>query len=146
MSSAGTLQSDVVRINAVRVDRAILIKVLDLLDKPQGHEPAEQRRGSRLRFRVHNAVVYPGDTASKGVAFVVPTRNLSADGMAFLHSHMMYTGRSCIVHLPSRTGKWVVVSATVVRCRHIRAMLHEVAVKFDRPIDLSLIFRVPGVL
>lgn len=143
MNTAETLQADVVRIDAVRVDKVLLGKMLDLMDKSRSEVGSELRRGYRLRYRVRNAVVYPC-SSDKTVAFIVPTRNLSADGMAFLHSHMMHIGRPCIVQLPSRTRQWVVINATVVRCRHVRAMLHEVAVKFDKPIDLPSVYRMSG--
>jgi hypothetical protein len=140
---AETLHAGSIRINTVRVDKALLVRVLDIMDGSQAEAPTELRRGSRLRYRILNAIVYP-DNMDRTIAFVVPTRNLSAEGMAFLHSHMMYSGRSCLVQLPSRMGKWLPINATVVRCRHIRAMLHEVAVKFDQPIDLAGVYRMPG--
>jgi hypothetical protein len=132
------MQSSVLRINGVRVDRDVLVRVLDLLDHSASPGQSEKRVGRRFRYRVPNALVYP-DSTDKNIVFVVPTRNLSAEGMAFLHSHMMHTGRSCTVQLPSQTGTCVSVNATVVRCRHVRAMLHEIAVKFDSPVDLSTI-------
>jgi hypothetical protein len=141
--NAETLHASGIRINTVRVDKALLVRVLDLMDKSQSEASAEQRRGYRLRYRIRNAIIYP-NSMDQTIAFVVPTRNLSAEGMAFLHSHMMYTGRSCLVQLPSRAGKWLPINATVVRCRHVRAMLHEVAVKFDQPIDLASVYRLPG--
>lgn len=141
--NVGTLHTRSVRIDAVRLDKALLARVLDLMDQSQIDAQTEQRRGHRLRYRIRNAIIYPNNT-DQNIAFVVPTRNLSAEGLAFLHSHMMYTGRSCLVQLPLRTGKWLPISATVVRCCHVRAMLHEVAVKFDQPIDLASVYRLPG--
>lgn len=143
MNTAGTLHASVVRINAVRVDKVLLVGVLDLMDHSQAEAAAEQRRGHRLRYRIRNAIIFPNNL-DRTTAFIVPTRNLSADGMSFLHSHMMYTGRPCVVQLPSRAGRWLSINATVVRCRHVRAMLHEVGIRFDRPIDLGAVYRMPG--
>ncbi len=143
ISSIATLQGTIVRINSVRVEDPILVRLLDLLDRTEGEVAQDQRQSRRLRFRVRNAIVLPGDN-DRDIAFVVPTRNLSAHGMAFLHSHMMWDGRPCTVKLPTRGGAGLTVGATVVRCRHIRAMLHEVAVKFDQPIDLAKIYGSSG--
>lgn len=144
MGNAATLHPSGIRINTVRVDKVMLIRVLDLLDASQADAAAEHRRGYRMRYRIRNAIVYP-DSLDRQIAFVVPTRNVSAEGMAFLHSHMMHTGRSCIAQLPSRAGNWMMINATVVRCRHVRAMLHEVALKFDHPIDMGNIYRAAVV-
>ena len=72
---AETLQAGSIRINTVRVDKALLVRVLDIMDGSQAEAPTELRRGARLRYRIRNAIVYP-DNMDRTIAFVVPTRNL----------------------------------------------------------------------
>lgn len=136
MAAASRLQTRIVSINSIRLDRVCLGRILDGLDRGQGGLPSNRRGSSRLRYRIGNAIVFPTDS-ERLVAFVVPTRNLSGGGLAFLHSQMMYVGRPVAVQLPVRGGGWIRIEAKVVRCRHVRAMVHEVAVQFDRPLDLQ---------
>jgi len=65
----------------------------------------------------------------------VVTRNLSSGGLSFLNSGFLHNGTQCDLQLVTVENSWVDVQATVVRCRLCAGNLHEISVKFDKPVD-----------
>jgi len=72
------------------------------------------------------------------IPFVAPTRNLSKGGLSFLHGGFVYPGTRCMVQLITTLGASDDVLGTVVSCRYIESMIHEVSIRFDREIDPSV--------
>ncbi len=139
MIAAENMHARVLSINSVRIDRTNLVRLLDGLDRAAGEVPRNRRQTRRVNWRIRNAIVFPLQN-DRSVAFLVPTRNLSADGMAFLHGQMMHVGRTIGVQLPARGGGWMLVNATVVRCRHVHAMMHEIGLHFEDFVEMSKIY------
>lgn len=73
--------------------------------------------------------------SSGPVVFLVPTRDISATGLSFLHGGFVHVGTRCTVQLITMHGTWNEVPAVVVRCQYVEGGVHEVAVRFDREID-----------
>jgi len=122
-------------LKTIRLDEERIHKLLDGLDATSGAAPQE-RRSSRYKYRVKTLVVYmqqPGFAAP--IPYLVIGRNISANGLAFLHGGYVHTQTRCVVQLATSYGTWDDVPATVVRCRYLEANVHEVAVCFDHPIN-----------
>ena len=131
-------------VTAIRLDEETLEEVLDDMDLAQTDDVSANRRlHPRSPYRVRAAVVY-AKQIDPNVAFVVPTRNISQGGIAFLHRHMMYVGQECTIQLAAMDGGWITVEGVIARCRHVKAMVHEIAVKFDEPLDFAQVRDVPG--
>ena len=116
-------------------------QVTALLDKIDGEsvEVSSERRTARYAYRVKALVVHmqqPGSSIM--VAYLVPTRNICNEGIAFFHGGFVHIGTRCVVQLITTYGTWDNVPASVIRCRYIEGSIHEVAVKFDRVIDPSV--------
>jgi hypothetical protein len=108
-----------------------LATLLDELDQADREPSASKRRSPRRAFRSVNVRVHVLNTRSDDdVAFQVPTRNISLHGLAFLHHHMVPVEQRLRIEIPFRKGYVVQLLARVVRCRHIRGMIHEVGVEF----------------
>ncbi len=127
---------DALNIKSVRVDKALLRRILDALDNSGAGFELNKRRHERLAYRGRQVILYTKQT-ERDVAFIVPTRNISRGGMSFLHGQMMHIGQQCVVDLAANDGNWLTVEGTVVRCRHIRGMIHEIGLKFNSLVNLE---------
>lgn len=126
-----------VPINSLRLTDPELRQILDRLDKAEaeGEHHSERRADPRLRYRVRHLVVHVNQGGAE-VAFVVPSRNISRGGMAFLHRRMLHVDTPCRVQVMLPGGEWLRVTARVVRCQHVNGVLHEIGLQFDKPITL----------
>ncbi len=127
---------DVIR--TIRLNEPQLNAILERLDELEPAEgAAESRMAKRYRFRVPNCVVRMHQPGSAGyVNYSVPTRNIAAGGMGFLHGGFVHKGTRCTAQLTTTRGSWADVPGIVVRCRYLgHSTLHEVGVEFDSPID-----------
>ncbi len=127
---------DALNIRSVRVDKALLRRILDALDSNGCGFELNKRRHERLPYRGRQVILYTKQT-ERDVAFIVPSRNISRGGMSFLHGQMMHLGQLCSVDLATNDGNWFTVESTVVRCRHVRGMIHEIGLKFNELINLE---------
>ncbi|MCB9845837.1 MAG: response regulator [Phycisphaeraceae bacterium] len=66
----------------------------------------------------------------------VASRNLSRGGMAVLHNAYLHPGSPCAVVLTHLRDGPTLIEGYVVRCQHRRGMVHEVGIKFNRPISV----------
>jgi hypothetical protein len=120
--------------SAEAVDLAIVLDRLDRLVRDR--ETEERRRDYRVRIRVRAAVFYfVRDGFECG--FVVPTRNVSRSGIAFLHQEELPLGTPCKVRLELVKGGRLDVRGQVARCRKVCGRTHEVGLAFHEPIDVS---------
>jgi DNA-binding response OmpR family regulator len=71
------------------------------------------------------------------------TRNISRDGLSLLLGWFVYPGTPCRLQLISVRGLTFPVSGKVVRCRYLpgSAVLHEVGIAFDEPVDVGQLCR-----
>ncbi len=131
----GWLQ-DALDIRSVRVDKALLRRILDAMDNPRCGLDLNRRRHERLVYRGRQVILYTRQM-ERDVAFIVPTRNISRGGMSFLHGQMIHIDQPCSVDLATNDGTWLTIEGTVVRCRHVRRMIHEIGLKFTSLINLE---------
>jgi len=124
---------------SVRLDPAALESLLDRLDsREQAFRGPNRRQRPRLRYRGRTACVQFLEEAGVSKIFEAPTRNLSRGGLAFLHGGFVHTRVCCRLRLLSRHRKWVFFEGRVARCRYIDGRVHDIGVRFDREIELSL--------
>jgi hypothetical protein len=97
----------------------------------------QERRRARVAYNIGEAIIVMGGDANSGTRFSVAPRNLSAGGMSFLHGQFIHADSPCHCLLPVRGGKRVAVPGTTTRCAHVKGLIHEVSVCFDKPIELG---------
>jgi hypothetical protein len=112
--------------------QAQLNSLLDELDQAAGAESASQKRRSpRKAFRSVNVrVSMPDSHGNAEISFRVLTRNISLQGLAFLHHQMIPVEQLLHIEIPFRKGYTVRLLARVAHCRHVRGMIHEIGVEF----------------
>lgn len=86
-------------------------------------------------------IQHPGGAAT--TLNYVP-RNISREGIGLLHSSFVYTGTRCTVLMPHPTRGQVPLGGTIMRCRHVRGKIHELGIRFDKPIDVKEYLGVDG--
>lgn len=126
-------------VRSVRLSDEEVAALLNALDDRNEPTQDEHRSHERFSYRVKGCVIHmqqPGDAGRS--AFLVPTRNLSAQGLAFLHGGFVHENTRVVVQLISRYGSWENVVATVLACRHVQGPIHEIRIRFDRTIDPGL--------
>jgi len=121
-----------VRVNDEQVE-ALLNRVGSSTYSPGAERRHKERYDYRTQTIVH--IQQPGD--SHFASYIVPTRNLSEGGTSFLFGGFVHTGTSCIIQLTTPDGIWCEVTGKVVGCRYLEGTIHEVMVRFDKPIDPS---------
>ena len=128
----------------VRLSDAERLQLLDELDQSQEIasdklQPESNRRANtRYPYRkgdIPIIVEQPGGVITR---LSVSPRNLSSGGIAFLHGGFLYVGSKCSLQLSAPATDPIVVSGEIVNCRHVDGILHEVSVKFEKPIDPGL--------
>jgi CheY-like chemotaxis protein len=122
--------------NSLRLSAAELEAVHEILEKSSNHEAGRRRQSARLAY---TEISVPIDICQPGggqTRITVACRNLSQNGMGFLHSAYLHVGTKAHVTLPHKTRKEVRVTGEVVRCRHVMRHIHEVGVRFEHPINV----------
>jgi len=77
-------------------------------------------------------------------SYLVRPRNISPHGMSVLHGVFIYNGSACQLHLTTTDNESVYVMGKVVFCQHIQGKIHEVGIRFDKPIDVSMFVDLGG--
>jgi len=129
-----------------KLDRAEVDRLIEQLEfQSQCHQRLlpSSRRQQRHPYRVATiSMVLTQD--GQDATLIVSGRNLSADGLGFLHAGPLEEGTSCRVRLVNLQGQEEHVDAIVAHCRPAKGNLHEVGVKFDRSIDPDRFIRASG--
>lgn len=120
-------------IKSVRKDRAFQRRLLDAMDRHTSSFNVDQRRHKRMPYRGRQVVLYTKQSG-RDVAFIVVARNISRQGLGFLHGQMMHIGQACSADLATNDGNWINVEGNVVHCRHVHGMIHEIGLEFKSEI------------
>lgn len=107
--------------------------VLDELDKAKATQVHERRKHQRIAHRSLRVVLITKESGGE-VGFMVASRNVSQGGACLLHRQMLYPAEKCRVVFPLSGNRHLLVRARVVRCRFIQGILHEIGIRFERPI------------
>ena len=134
--------------NTVRISDGERRRLLDELDRVQAVASGDvgpddsRRKDRRFTYRPGNISIAVEQPRGGTTFLSVSPRNISAGGVAFLHGGFLHTGSRCTLRLGPQPKGIVEIAGEIVNCRHIEGLLHEVSVKFDRPIDPSLFVRI----
>ncbi len=99
---------------------------------PTNERRASSRQALPPQLVVKALVQQPGGSTHK---FRVRARNLNNHGISLLHGGFLHLGSSCTVEILDGSMPLIKIPATVVRCRYLRQTVHEVGLKFEKPID-----------
>ncbi|MCX5662665.1 MAG: response regulator [Planctomycetota bacterium] len=121
----------------VRLAEKDQAKLLAALERA-GSSFDENANRRRVRVPLNGTVIVMIDGHNgNATKYAVVPRNLSSQGLAFIHGQFVYAKQTCRVVLPTLRGQWVAVKGTVLHARHIGGIIHEVAVRFAETIDLA---------
>lgn len=115
-------------------------ETLDALDARNNPEAANARQAERFQYRMQNITMEITGVPGAAPTFSGHARNISDHGISLIVNQFMYPGTKCRVTLVSVINHKVVQSGTIVRCRYLTgsARLHEIGIKFDEPINVSM--------
>jgi len=97
----------------------------------------DQRIEHRFDFSSTPVLIRIGQPGGTSGTFIVRPRNLSRTGLGFLHGSFCYPGSHCEVVIPTSDAERAALTGRIVRCRHVRANVHEVGMQFDTPIEIG---------
>jgi hypothetical protein len=104
---------------------------LEWLDKQGcGSLDSERRNTRRSRYRVNARIAYVPPGADKTVGFEVTTRNLSRNGLSFIHKTLIYPRQYVEVQLPLPDRSIRHLKGRVIRVRPAGIGLYEIGVEF----------------
>jgi CheY-like chemotaxis protein len=124
------------RPNSLGLTEKQLNQVLDEIERSDPGSRAMRRDFVRWPFRQIAVSVQVHVRGGPVTPLRLACRNLSRGGICLLHSAYMHPGTRVTAFLPHPTRGTVPLAGAVVRCAHRTAMIHEVGVKFDAPIDV----------
>ncbi len=138
---AGSKQKESQSIRTLHLDKAQIEAVLDDLDN-QGVAGESAPDGSKV-FPFRNMRLEAGIQSEGGspARFLVTSRYISQNELAFLHGRYAHVGTKCAVQLTSLHETWEVITGQVATCRHIQGYIHEIVMQFNKAIDVSLYTR-----
>jgi CheY-like chemotaxis protein len=119
--------------------------LLDHLDRRAERESSDARRATRHLYRLPKLIVELEGDSEQPMRLTACSRNMSSGGLSFLAGQFIYPGTGCRVSLPSIQNRMQIVRGRITRCRYIEGTgsVHEVGVRFEQPVDVSLFH--PGV-
>ncbi|MCB9840379.1 MAG: response regulator [Phycisphaeraceae bacterium] len=129
------------RPNSVNLAGGDLEKLLTELDgKPGAQGDASKNRDFvRWNFRPQGVEMRIDQSGGTGISssstVKVACRNLSRGGMSIIHGSFIHVGSAVTIFLKNRESSMVPIAGSVVRCRHVKGMVHELGIKFNAPID-----------
>lgn len=125
-------------VDTLRISDNEVATVLNQLDQQRIDKPDETRDNRRVNLRLGPGLIVqvhqPGGTTAN---FLVRPRNISEKGLAFIHGGFLHRDSLCTVLLNTKGTGRIKVDGRVVRCRHIRANLHEIGLQLVEEIDLE---------
>lgn len=122
----------------LKLDDAALQKLLDELDAHDSRvDSTKQRPDEFFSYRLPALRVDLDLSRDETISVTVPSRRLGPKGVYFLASNLVHSNCTCRVHLVTVRNNWQTVAGKVATCRYLpgTAGVHELFVRFDRPID-----------
>lgn len=127
-------------LRSIRLNRRQEQELLDRLDAANDSAGGANRRTDpRARFRPASpVVVIIHQPNGAETSFAVLPRNISAGGFGFVHGQFIHFPLKCIVMLPTLDGETLSMRGSIVSCRHVNGLIHDVSVVFIQHIDPTL--------
>lgn len=111
---------------------AALLQLLDSLEQKRNRR--EQVRMPYRKLSIPVRVTHPG--GSTAIPVLMAARNISSTGINLLHNAYVHPGSKCTITLTHLERGEIGMDASVLRCEHVRDLVHEVTLKFVAPINL----------
>lgn len=115
------------------LERRNLDEILETRDAAD----STRRKSRRFMLRSKEAVITLG-SGPTGQPIRAPVRDLSEGGLCFFYGVFVYPETPCTPRLVTVDGEQVLVPSKTVRCSHIKGRIHEIGVRFNAPIDVSM--------
>ena len=103
---------------------------LEWLDQQAGESVHERRNNHRGRYRTTARITYHPPGEDRVRSFEVSTRNLSRNGLSFIHRTFIYPRQQLEVQLPLPDHSVRQLRGKVIRVRPAGVGLYEIAVEF----------------
>ncbi|UCD76136.1 MAG: PilZ domain-containing protein [Phycisphaerales bacterium] len=126
-------------VDLLRMSDDELHELLDNLERPEDTpETLTQREEPRYPYRlpVRLAALISRPDGAADLFSIVP-RDLSCNGIGFLHGQFVYPDARVVVKLPTIDQDSVIAVGRVKRCRHVCGRVHEVGIRFEQTFDLK---------
>lgn len=124
------------RRNTLGLDLSGVRALSSRLDTFDAKRPAELKRDFVRwpfhRERVRIQIDQPGGTQ---LLLKLACRNISRGGISLFHNAFLHEQGRCVLWLPHPTRGEVGVFGTLMRCKHRGGVIHELGIRFDRPIE-----------
>lgn len=126
------------RLNSLGIAERDLGKALDSLDAMSGGASNGSIHRTHLRwpFRIISVEVELTHPGGGRVRIKMVCRNISSGGVGLLHNAFVHVGSPCRVFLPHPERRNDAIEGTVARCRHVAGVIHDLGVKFSKPIHV----------
>lgn len=126
------------RIQSIPLSDTELDLLLDRLDASEEQSKKSERRSEdRFPYRKRTTVIEFKRPEGSMTAFLVPTRNLSRNGMCVLHSGFVHEETRCEIQLVTTHNMWQTVEGIIRWCRYVEGRIHHLGIRFDQPIDVA---------
>lgn len=135
---------------SVRITRREYMRLISQLDHAAGRpmpafSSSNRRTQNRIPFhREARMLLKLGPGESDWPQFLVRCRNICKRGLAFLHETRVEVGTKCEFTLIGSEHEAYEIAATITRSRSIAESVHEVGVRFNHAVDLSLLIARPS--
>jgi CheY-like chemotaxis protein len=124
-------------IQTLRLNDRDKAKLLWAIDQANRHDESKAARRLRVSCTNNAAVLTLKADGGSETRLCVLARNLSRFGAALVHGRYVYPDTRCELSIPSSSGMWHDLSATVRHIRHVQGTIHELGIEFDEPIELG---------
>jgi len=130
-------------IDTLRLDERDKHRILDELAVSHSNMQDQGRpRDLRVPYKNTRVTVTIANPGGNVVTYCILPRNLSRQGIGFLHGRFVYPNSPCSITLRTLDNETITCEGEIVRCRHISGTIHDVGVRFSVPVDLSLFTRM----
>jgi CheY-like chemotaxis protein len=127
-----TTRQNIVR--TVRLTDQQSRRLLDMLDKAELQNTANNQVKESFPFRTHIKLHILTHAGTEETCYLVPTRTLSCRELSFLHGGYLHQGTLCLAELCTTHKKRKEHFAQVASCKYITGQIHEVIIQFDQEI------------
>lgn len=134
--------------NSLNMDRAVyeqLLRKLELEHHNKASPTNPNRVYTRLLYHQPYLELQIESNDRNRQSFTVAARNISCGGISVLHSSYTYTGSKVSTTLDRIDGKPYKATGSIVRCDHRGGVVHEIGIRFDKPIIVQEFIR-PDIL
>lgn len=128
-------------LRSVHLPESRVVEILNRLDEKEPAGSAVSKRGDkrrrqpRHRYRHLDVLMTVHQMGGGMHRFLVPTRDISANGVSILHGGYLHTGTDVKMHLPTVSGQTTLVEGAVLSCEHVVGAVHLIVVMFYHQID-----------